>query len=110
MVSSAFIEGCVHLSELYKQSILAPAERSCPEFQIDVWDSLKFFLLAYAFEHQGTSSDYAPVAAEVIDNIRGQPLSPELASRAWEVFTDILGDIGVSPNGNNCPLAIQGYQ
>jgi hypothetical protein len=47
----------------------------CPDLETDPFDSLKFFLMGYAFERQGRSSDYAPAARDTAEELKKYPLT-----------------------------------
>ena len=101
-----FIEECEKLADLYSVRFLEPARRECPRLDTDVWDSLKFFLMGYAFERQGRAQDYLPIARDAVDECRDSPLSDDSARRVWQVFLSKLGNVG--PNMALNPLCPNG--
>jgi len=104
---NVFLAACEKLAYLYQHRFLEETRRACPGYGTDPWDSLRFFLMSYAFERQGRANDYAPAAADVVAEMRGQPVTQESASQVWEMFRARLGDQGL--NAANNPLCPCGF-
>lgn len=96
----------VKLSELFISRLMKPVWEACGDVEHDGWSSLQLFLLGYAFERQGRSPDYAPAAADTIDEIRNAPLYPGVAARAWSRFAEKLNNERL--NHANNPLCPRG--
>lgn len=94
------------ISGLYAKLIMEPAWQSCPNCETDPWDSLRLLLMNYAFERQGRPEDFAHVAVDVVDELRGRAIDEETAEIAWELFTGKLGQNGL--NYSNNPLCPKG--
>jgi len=88
------------LSELFLSMLINPLWKACGDVEQDGWASLRVFLSVYAFERQGRSPDYAPAAADMIDEIREMPLRADAASRAWTRFAEKLNNKGLNPRNN----------
>lgn len=72
------------------------------------------FLAGYAFEHQGSSPSYAPIACDVVQTLGREPgfwKNPDLPRRVWDAFCEKLQQLpGIAhsnPKGN--PLCYQGF-
>ncbi len=78
---------------IYQPHYLAPTLARFPEIETDWLEALKFFLYGYAFERQGRSPAYAPLAVEAIRVTIGEnrPEKPtrELTKAVWEKFCDL---------------------
>jgi len=105
-----FINKCVKLSELHILRFLKRNEDDCGDFESNPFDSLRFFLLGYAFERQGSSRDFAAVAHEVIleASKKGKDFSSLKAEKIWNTFTKKLNEVSVKPNHARNPLCPQG--
>ena len=101
-----FINRCIELSELHISRFLERAQNACGKFESDPFDSLRFFLLGYAFERQGRSPNYAPVAVTAIDKLYPKKLSSKSSNIIWELFSKELGGNGL--NHRNNPLCPHG--
>jgi hypothetical protein len=82
------------LSTLHMQVCVDPLWEAYPDFMTDPWDSLRIFLRGYAFEHQGRSPDYGPVAVAAVDSVKARPPGSEAALAAWLNFGANLSDRG----------------
>ena len=104
-----FINKCVELSELHILRFLKRND-DCGDFERNPFDSLRFFLLGYAFERQGRSRDYAAVANEVIleASNKEKDFSSLKAEKIWNTFTKKLNEVDVKPNHARNPLCPQG--
>ncbi len=103
-----FLTTCIGLADIYRVYLLAPTVEECTGFETDPWSSLKFFLLGYAFERQGRSPDYAPAAADTIDELRGSKLDAQTVQEAWAIFSQKLGNSSLNPALNPmCPKGTQ---
>jgi len=96
------------LSRLFVARFMNPVWEACGDVEHDGWASLRLFLLGYAFERQGRSADYAPAAAETIDEIRQAPFAAKMAGQAWERFAEKLNNEKL--NHQNNPLHSGGGQ
>lgn len=107
-----FINKCVELYELYILRFLKRTKDACGDFGSDPFDSLRFFLLGYAFERQGSSRDFAPVAHEVIleASKKEKDFSSLKAEKIWNTFTEILNEVSLKPNHARNPLCPQGIK
>ena len=105
MSKESFLESCTKLSKLYNQLFLVPRMENFPNYSRDIWDSLKFFLDGYAFEHQGRSHSYAPVAVDTI-KFENSVIMQVKASCVWNAFVEKLN--GEDPNDRNNPLCPKG--
>lgn len=105
-MNCAFLKTCISTAKLYRTFMLEPTVSACPDLEADAWSSLKFFLLGYAFERQGRSPDYAPAAADTIDDLRGMSIDAEAAEAGWAIFSQKLG--GRSLNHANNPMCPKG--
>ena len=103
-----FINKCVELSELHILRFLKRPQKVCGDFERNPFDSLRFFLLGYAFEHQGRSRDYAAVANKVILEASEKDFSSLKAKEIWNTFTKKLNEVDVKPNHARNPLCPQG--
>jgi len=100
-----FIQSCEKLSELFHARYLGPGLNACPRKDDDPWESLRFFLSGYAFERQGRSQDYGPVAADVMREAAGQQLGLGSSSTIWQSFADKMRNQGLNCACNPlCPL------
>ena len=104
MVPKEALQEFARLGEMYRE-IQRPHVERYPGWKSGRWDSLGLFLVGYAFERQGRSGNYAPAAADVIDELKGDNLTPTIALVAWEDFKGRLG--GVNLNESNNPMAPQ---
>src|ERR1041385_6666406 len=82
------------LSTLHTQLCVDPMWKAYPDFVTDPWDSICVFLRGYAFEHQGRSPDYGPVAVAAIEAVKAQPIGTGAACAAWSSFGANLRDRG----------------
>jgi len=105
-VANVFIKECLKLADLYIARFLEGNKRLCPNYCKEPLDSLKFFLLGYAFEHQGRSPNYAPVAVTAIDKLYPKKLSSKSSNIIWELFSKELDGNGL--NHRNNPLCPHG--
>ncbi len=103
-----FINRCIELSELYILRFLKRTQNACGKFGSDPFDSLRFFLLGYAFERQGSSRDYAAVANEVILEASKKDFSSLKSEKIWNTFTKKLCEVSVKPNHACNPLCPKG--
>lgn len=76
--------------------------------------ALSQFLFGYAFERQGRSPAYAPIARHVIETTATTKAlwqDEAMPQRAWASFCSTLDEIreGARPNPMNNPLCPQGY-
>ncbi len=100
-----FINRCVELSELYILRFLKRTQNACGKFRSNPSDSLRFFLLGYAFERQGSSRDFAVVANEVIlEASKEKDFSSLKAKKIWNTFAKKLSEVSVKPNHTRNPL------
>lgn len=108
-----FINRCVDLStKLHIPRFLKRTQNACGNFKSDPFDSLRFFLLGYAFERQGSSRDFAVVANEVISEAsnKEKDFSFLRAKKIWNTFTKKLKEVSVKPNHACNPLCPQGIE
>lgn len=105
-----FINKCVKLSELHILRFLKRNEDDCGDFESNPFDSLRFFLLGYAFERQGSSRDFAAVARKVILEApkKEKDFSSLKAEKIWNTFTEKLNEVRVKPNHARNPLCPKG--
>ncbi len=101
-----FLDTCETLADLYIHCILNENKQACPSLGTDPWDSLRFFLRGYAFERQGRSPDYAYVAADVINEAKGDHFDAKSAQQIWSAFAQKLGHRKL--NSANNPLCPRG--
>ena len=80
------------LSVLHMRTCVEPLWAKCPKWQEGPWDSIRLFLLGYAFEHQGTAQDFGPAAADAVAELRERILGLPAAEEAWNAFAKKLGD------------------
>ncbi len=101
-----FINKCVGLSKLHISRLLKRTQKACGDFERNPFDSLRFFLLGYAFERQGRSPDFAVVANEVIleASKEEKDFSSLKAKKIWNAFTKRLNEVSVRPNHARNPL------
>jgi len=86
------------LARLYQIAFLDPAWAQYPALEHDPKQALALFLGTYAFERQGSSPDYAPVAAEVALS------SSSSARTTWNAFREAMGERGLNHACNPmCP-------
>ena len=106
---NSFLRRCEQVGDIYCALLLTP---DICGVEADQWESLKFLLKGYAFERQGRSDDYAPVAAHAIDSVRNRGgksgLNAHSAADVWRVFRDELSGLGIGLNHAVCPLCPQG--
>jgi len=107
-----FINKCVKLSELHILRFLKRNEDDCGDFGSNPFDSLRFFLLGYAFARQGSSRDFAEVAHDVIleASKKGKDFSSLKAEKIWNTFTEKLNEVSLKPNHARNPLCPQGIK
>jgi len=107
-----FINKCVELSKLHILRFLKRNEDDCGDFGSNPFDSLRFFLLGYAFARLGSSSDFAAVAHEVIleASEKGKDFSSLKVEKIWNTFTKKLNEVSVKPNHARNPLCPQGIK
>ena len=106
-----FINKCVELSELHILRFLKRPQKVCGDFERNPFDSLRFFLLGYAFERQGSSRDFAVVANEVIEASKEEKdFSSLKAKKIWSTFAKKLSEVSVEPNHARNPLCPQGTE
>lgn len=106
-----FINKCVELSELHILRFLKRTKDACGDFESNPFDSLRFFLLGYAFERQGRSPDFAAVANEVIleaSKKEEKDFSSLKAEEIWNTFTEKLNEVSLKPNHARNPLCPKG--
>jgi len=105
----SFLETAVALSQLYRERFLVPNVQMCGQVEENPLDSLKFFLLGYAFERQGRSPDYSTAAFDAIDEVeRETRVDRQLAGLVWQRFSERLR--GSSLNCANNPLCPKGFK
>jgi len=111
-MNHCFIDKCVELSELHILRFLKRTQNACGTFRSNPFDSLRFFLLGYAFERQGSSRDFAAVANEVIleASKEGKDFSSLKAKKIWNTFTKKLDEVKVKPNYARNPLCPKGTE
>ncbi len=99
-----FIYACAKLADLYEGRFVRANVEACPELEEDPWDSLRFFILGYAFEHKIRSPDCARAAMDAVNEARGQAFTRGRALRVWETFSKRMRDRGlIHPNNPLCP-------
>lgn len=99
-----FIDACVDLADLYQRRFVDTTVEACPDFEEDPWDSLRFFVLGYAFEHKVRSPDCARAAIDAIEEAKDRPFTRGLALRVWETFSEKMKGRGlIHPNNPLCP-------
>jgi len=92
------------LSRLFVSRFMNPAWEACGDVDHDGWASLRLFLLGYAFERHGRSADYAPAAADTIDEMRGNVLTANMAAEGWHRFAEKLNNERLNhANNPMCP-------
>lgn len=92
------------LSQLFISRLMNPIWDSCGDAVNDRWASVLLFLSSYAFERQGRSPDYAPVAVDTIDEIMTHPLCPDIAESAGIRFAEKLNNQRLNhANNPMCP-------
>jgi hypothetical protein len=74
----------------YTRRFLDQSRRHCPDLETDPFDSLKFFLMGYAFERQGRSPDYSPAARDTAEKLKKYPLTRGSETQAWDIFRSNL--------------------
>jgi hypothetical protein len=78
----------------------------------DPWQALAFFLNWYAFEHQGRSPAYGPVASDVVLESTDKAWSKSLAEGAWQSFKEKVSSVtqrqDAKYNERNNPMCPQG--
>ena len=107
-----FINRCVKLSELYISRFLKKTQNACGNIESNPFDSLRFFLLGYAFERQGSSRDFAAIANEVIleTSEKEKDFNSLKVETIWKTFTKKLNEVNVKPNYARNPLCPQGTE
>jgi len=107
-----FIKKCVKLSELHISRFIKRAQKVCGDFERNPFDSLRFFLLGYAFERQGRSPDFAAVANKVIleASKKGKDFNSLKAKKIWNTFTKKLNEVEIKPNHARNPLCPKGIE
>ena len=90
------------LAELYTIRNQLPVWQDNANRPDEPWGAVRLFLQGYAFERQGASPDYAVVAAEAIDDVRGEQIGKDDAAAVWAAFERRLD--GEKPNYANNPL------
>jgi hypothetical protein len=73
---------------LFEGRFLNPSFDDYERSQADGWEALKLFVRGYAFEHQGRSPSFAPIAADVLDRVKdGLKLDdPNAVTEVWKQF------------------------
>lgn len=103
-MSGNFVDACVKLADLYQGRFVKATIEACPELEEDPWDSLRFFVLGYAFERKVRSPDCARAAIDAVGEAKGQPFTRGLALRVWETFSEKMKGRGlIHPNNPLCP-------
>lgn len=95
-------------STIYQERFMKPLWERYPQRESDTWDSLGLFLEGYAFERQGRSPDYGPVAADSVAKAKskGGELNRDHVSQVWNDFK--LYFRGSNLNEANNPLCPRG--
>ncbi len=92
------------LSQLFVTRLMNPIWDASGFVENDTWASLRLFLSGYAFERQGRSPDYAPAAADTIDEMMSSDLCPDMAAKAWDLFAHKLNNQRLNhANNPMCP-------
>ncbi len=105
-MSEKFIDAVTDLADLYVGRFVHATMEACPELEEDPWDSLRFFILGYAFEHKVRSPDCARAAIDAVEEARTRPLTRGAALRVWRTFGGRMKGKGLI-HANN-PLCPQG--
>jgi len=107
------IEQFVPLAQLFRP-ILESNQRACGDVDRDPWASLRFFLLGYAYEHQGRAADYPAAAEDTVIEFSGDLLNSNVADRFWKRFSARLAEAGRNGqqalNFANNPLCPKGFK
>ena len=85
-----------NMSLLFIRMCAEPVWAQCPMWQDDPWDSMRLFLLGYAFEHQGRAQDFGPAAADAIAGLRQRTSGPNPAIEVWNAFSGKLKNRGLN--------------
>jgi hypothetical protein len=104
-----FINRCVDLSELYIKRFLDKTIAACADNLSNPFNSLRFFLLGYAFERQGSLRDFAIVANEVISKVSSDFGTLD-AKYIWNKYEQQLKDVNLKPNPSRNPLCPMGIE
>jgi len=105
-VPHLFIERCQKVAVLYRARYLDETRTSCPGYETDPWQSLRFFLMAYGFARQGSSPDFPRAAVDAVAEACEQGVQGRIADAVWRLFSDKLDGAGLNPANN--PLSPKG--
>ena len=92
------------IASFFQGRILQPSFDDYRNSKPDDWDALTFFVRGYAFEHQGRSPSFAPVATDVLKALKSEGWSldnPKAAQEVWRRFKKQVEKANVMVN----PLA-----